>query len=194
MADTSIHQLKITLRHIRPPIWRRFTVPSNVTLAQLHPIIQLVMEWEHFHLYEFRVGDLRFSPPPDWQDMWNEEGEYHPLDLLSEVAPTACSKMRYTYDFGDYWEHDILVEKILPAPEDASSLRCLAGERACPPEDIGGPWRYPFFLEAFWDVNHPEHEEVVSFTNDGFDPEQFDLERVNEQLAILDIESGLLSR
>lgn len=82
MADASIHQLKITLRHIKPSIWRRFTVPSDVMMAQLHPIIQIVMGWEHFHLYEFRVSDLRFSPPPDWQDVWNEEGEYPPLDLL----------------------------------------------------------------------------------------------------------------
>lgn len=115
-------------------------------------------------------------------------------DLLSEVAPTARSKMRYTYDFGDDWQHDILVEKILPALEAASSLKCLAGERACPPEDTGGPWRYRFFLEAFWDADHPEHEEVVSFTENGFDPEVFDLEGVNKQLAILDIKNGLINR
>src|SRR5262249_9892724 len=97
------------------------------------------------------------------------------------------SKIRYTYDFGDDWEHDILVEKVLARDEAASYPRCTGGRRAAPPEDCGGVWGYAELLEILGDPDHPEHEDKLEWLGlagaDGFDPAEFDAEEVTQELS-----------
>jgi hypothetical protein len=95
--------------------------------------------------------------------------------------------MRYVYDFGDDWVHKVVVEKVLPADPRISYPVCVAGKRACPPEDCGGVWGYREFLAAISDPDHPEHEEMLEWVGGAFDPEEFDPSNfiVSEGLASL---------
>jgi Plasmid pRiA4b ORF-3-like protein len=104
------------------------------------------------------------------------------LERLSRVVASGIKKFTYTYDFGDNWDHAILVEKTLEAEPGVRYPRCVGGKRACPPEDCGGPWGYGDFLEAVGDPRHPEHEEMLEWAGGEFDPEAFDIETVNEEL------------
>jgi hypothetical protein len=94
-------------------------------------------------------------------------------------------KIGYTYDFGDNWEHTVTIEKTLDAEPTAKYPRCTAGKRACPPEDCGGPWGYGEFLTAISDPQHERHEELLEWIDGEFDPEAFDVNDVNRQLAML---------
>jgi len=105
--------------------------------------------------------------------------------IVKDVLKRARQKMRYQYDFGDSWDHEILLEKILqPEPGTAYPI-CLEGERACPPEDIGGVWGYAEFLEAQADPAHPRHEEFQEWFSEPFDAERFNLAAVNRKLKSL---------
>jgi len=188
MADKggakTVHQLKITLKWIRAPIWRRVLVRSDISLGELHTVIQRAMGWSDYHLHDFRVGKVEYGPPDAEPDPFFGRG---PKDedqaILSRVARSTKSKITYTYDFGDSWEHEILVEKITPAEEGQQYPVCIAGKRHCPPEDCGGAYSYPEFLEALQDPNHPEHETYSEWIGGSFDPEEFDLEAINKRLA-----------
>jgi hypothetical protein len=128
-------RLKITLRGVRPPVWRRLVVPSSVTLAELHSVFQTAMGWTDSHLHSFDIGGVLYG---DVDDFDGDRVGNETRTRLSSVA-RVVSKFRYEYDFGDGWEHDVLVEQV---QADASVIApyCLAGRRACPPEDCGGPW------------------------------------------------------
>ena len=174
-----IYQLKITLRNIRPPIWRRVQVPSNITLAKLHTLIQVVMGWTDSHLHCFHVGDVTYGvPDPDYEFKVISSRRIR----LAEVAPAEKAKILYEYDFGDSWEHDILVEKVLPPDPGGRLPVCLTGRRACPPEDVGGPWGYARFLEIIHDPEDPEHEEMMEWCGADFDPEAFDAAEITRDL------------
>jgi hypothetical protein len=179
---TNIFQLKIALAGIRPPVWRRVLVPGEITLAELHDVVQVAMGWADTHLHEFEIGNTRYgTPDPDWDaDDVKDEARAK----LSRLA-AAGSKFRYTYDFGDGWRHDITVEKVLAPEPGARYPACSAGRRACPPEDVGGPWSYPEFLAAFDDSKHPEHDHWSDWIGGGFDPDEFDLPAANAVLARL---------
>ncbi len=101
---------------------------------------------------------------------------------LSRIAPHEKDRLTYEYDFGDSWEHQIIVEKILPPEPGVRYPRCIAGKRACPPEDCGGIWGYDSFVEAVLDPDHPEHDEMLQWVGRPFDPEAFDMDKVNEAL------------
>lgn len=101
---------------------------------------------------------------------------------LFRIAPSAGAKLLYEYDFGDGWQHDIVVEAILQPAEGVRYPVCVAGKRACPPEDCGGPYGYVELLEALGDPEHPEHEDKLDWIGEGFDPEAFDLEEINALL------------
>lgn len=183
MARTSslspIYQLKITLRGSRPPIWRRVLVPGDATLAKLHHIVQDAMGWYDCHLHEFIVGGISYGvPDPEYGGEVKSERRM----TLGRLAGAPKAKLRYVYDFGDDWEHDILVEKLLPPEPGATYPRCIAGKRACPPEDCGGIWGYANFLEAIQDPAHPEHDELLEWIGGSFDPEAFNLDAVNQAL------------
>jgi hypothetical protein len=181
-SKAPIYQIKVTLDESKPPIWRRILVPGDVTLEKLHTIIQVAMGWTNSHLHQFIVGQTRVGEPhPDYGfEMKNERRV-----RLNQVAPREGSRFRYEYDFGDSWLHDLLVEKIVEPEPGQQYPVCIEGERACPPEDVGGVWGYDGFLEAIGDPDHPEHEDYLDWIGGKFDPEEFDLEETNETLRKL---------
>ena len=182
-AQPPIYQIKITLSGSKPPIWRRVLVSSETTLFKLHQIIQTVMPWTDSHLHMFEIGTERYSSP-------YEPGALAELDMqderrvkLRKIVSGEKFKFVYEYDFGDSWYHDLLVEKILPFDSQQKLPICIKGKRACPPDDSGGIWSYPYFLEALQDTEHPDHEMYSEWLGDEpFDPEAFDLDAVNARL------------
>ena len=181
-GPTSIHQLKITLMGVRPPIWRRLQVSSSINLRRLHDVIQAAMGWTQSHLYRFEVGGVDYGEPDRDYDGDVRSAK---ATALRKIAPAPGTAFLYEYDFGDSWQHRIEVEKVLPLEPGVRYPRCLAGKRACPPEDIGGIWGYEEFLQAIRDPKHPEHAAMLEWVGGFFDPEAFDLRAVNDRLARL---------
>lgn len=178
----SIYQLKITLRDIRPPIWRRVLVRSDATLGHLHWVIQLAMGWTNSHLHSFSIQGIDYGVPMpelgfDDLGLHNEQ----PVKL-SKVIMGEKFKFFYLYDFGDSWEHEILVEKVLTAEADTDYPVCIKAKRACPPEDCGGTWGYQEFVEAVQNPDHPDHEALLEWIGGSFDPEDAELDKINTLL------------
>jgi hypothetical protein len=180
-APNSIYQLKVTLIDSHPAIWRRIQVGDNILLPQLHGVLQLAMGWTNSHLHSFQVGKQTFAEPSP--DDFIPVTDYRTV-RLNQVAPEVKDRFIYLYDFGDSWEHEISVEKILSSEKDAQYPRCLDGKRACPPDDVGGVWGYEDFVKAIRDPRHPEHDEMLEWVGGKFDPEKFDLDGVNGMLLI----------
>ncbi len=177
VAQPKIYQIKVTLERIRPPIWRRLLVPSTVLLSRLHEILQIAMGWFDCHLHMFEARGQTYGVP-DPESPLNIRNET--TVKLDQVLVQAKDAMFYEYDFGDGWRHKIVLEKVLaPIPETRTPL-CIAGARACPPEDCGGPWGYANLLEVLANPSHPEHEELREWVGDQFDPAHFDLDEINE--------------
>jgi Plasmid pRiA4b ORF-3-like protein len=179
-----VYQLKITLRGVsKPPVWRRVTVPAALTLDLLHEVIQQVMGWEDGHMHVFSTPGRDYGVPGSGLG-YADEGKV----TLAEVLVVPRATMRYTYDFGDDWEHDIVLEKVLP-PDPVAGLSCLAGKGACPPEDCGGAWGYASLKEVLADPDHEEHEDLLDWLGldsaADFDPAQFRPDEVNAGLSRL---------
>jgi hypothetical protein len=165
-----VYQLKVTLQDIKPPVWRRVQV-KDCSLGKLRDIIQVCMDWEGYHLHAFDIGGEQYSEPdPDRMMEYKDERRMK----LSQVVGQGFKKFTYLYDFGDNWDHVIQVEKVLDAEAGVRYPRCIAGKRACPPEDCGGPWGYGDFLEAIQNPEHPDHEDILDWIGGEFDPEAFD--------------------
>ena len=180
-----ICQLKVTLLGTSPPIWRRLLVPADLTLAQLHNVLQAAMGWDDRHMHEFSVGERRFGQPdPDDQLMGAPRVENERTARLSALLGTG-SKAIYTYDFGDSWEHSIVLEKRLPVDPNATYPICTDGQLACPPEDCGGIPGFYDLVEALGDPQHEQHEEMLEWIGKGFDPQAFSVDKVNKMLAPL---------
>jgi len=179
-----IYQIKVTLLGTDPPIWRRLRVPANLTLETLHDVLQLAMGWEDCHMHDFRIGQQQFgTPDPMEREFGGPRTASERTARLFQVLGRAGIKAVYTYDFGDGWEHKIVVEKRLaPEPRRAYPV-CLAGERHGPPEDCGGIPGFYNLLEAVSDPGHEQHEELLDWLGDGFDPEAFSVDEVNRRLA-----------
>ena len=181
-ANLPVFQLKITLKDIRPPVWRRIQT-HDCSLAELHEIIQFCMPWDDEHLYAFEIGKEQYSALdrgaalPKCRDSNSLR--------LSDLVGRKTYHFVYEYDFGDSWRHVIEIEETLPPEERVRYPRCLDGRRACPPEDCGGPWGYPNFLDAIQDPDHPDNEERLEWIGDEFDPERFDLDEMNGGLGRL---------
>ena len=185
-VPAEIYQLKVTLLGTSPPIWRRFLVHANVTLAQLHNVLQAVMGWEDDHLHEFRVGRRRFGrPEPEDRFMEMPSAENERTALLSGVLGRAGAKAIYTYDFGDSWDHEIVLEKRLPSDPQKTYPVCTDGQLACPPEDCGGIPGFYDLLDAISDPNHERHDEIRDWIGDDFDAQAFSVDQVNRALTRL---------
>lgn len=176
-AARSVYQLKVTLLHSQPPIWRRFQVGSGVRLDRLHHMLQVVMGWTDSHLHGFRL------PQPGQR---GARRRLLPVESADEKATRVGDLLRhpkdwfvYDYDFGDGWEHEILLEEVAPRSSPARYPMVLAGRGACPPEDVGGLPGYYNFLEAIKDPKHPDHEDMVDWGGRDFDPVAFDAQAVN---------------
>ncbi|MCP4357966.1 MAG: plasmid pRiA4b ORF-3 family protein [Chloroflexi bacterium] len=178
MAAKKVYQFKVTLKGIRPPIWRRFQVVDNITFYELHHILQEVMGWYNAHLHQFDLGGLILADAEILAEIW-EDGVDEQKSRLNEFVGQEGQKLSYEYDFGDSWEHILLLEKILPTETNIHYPCCLKGKRACPPEDCGGVWGYAELLEALANKDHPEHETYLDWLGDDLDPEAFDLDGIN---------------
>jgi hypothetical protein len=189
----SSYILNVTLTHIRPKIWRQLRVPGDLTLAGLHEALQIAFGWENSHLHEFEVGKKRYGmPDPDDDREIDDEADV----TVAQALPHKSSTMQYVYDLGDYWIHTVAVERIedAPAPRGprplgargpTAPLACLAGKRACPPEDCGGPSGYADFLEAIHTPDHPQHTGLLEWVGGAFDPEALSLREINDELSSL---------
>ena len=128
---TQIYQIKITLDNTHPPIWRSILVPGSTTLLKLHDVLQIVMGWQDYHLHMFKIDGLIYGNPED-----DEYGDLGTLDesefKLIQVIRRVGQRFSYEYDFGDSWDHTLIVEKILPSQKGARHPLCLKGKRACP--------------------------------------------------------------
>ncbi len=179
------YQIKITLRGSKPPIWRRVIVPGGIMLDELHTVIQIAMGWEDDHLHMFRIGGQIFTgvgPGGYEPEMGNgelDEAEYRLCDLIDREK----TKLSYQYDFGDSWEHTLVVEKILPKLSGSAKIVCLAGKGRCPPEDCGGIWGYYHLLEVLANPSHKEHAQMKDWTGGSIDPDEFDAAEASKSLA-----------
>lgn len=172
--------LKITLREVRPPIWRRVRVAGDLTLRELHHVLQISLGWTDSHLHEFKIRGKRFGMPDPEEDFGEpplDEQDYLLQDLLQEG-----SRFEYLYDFGDDWLHQIVVEREEAPRQSARKAECLGGARAVPPEDCGGPHGYAELLEALADPANERHAEFREWVGPYFAPGKLDLALVNREL------------
>ncbi|MBD3286010.1 plasmid pRiA4b ORF-3 family protein, partial [candidate division WOR-3 bacterium] len=152
VKDKQIYQFKVTLKGIEPEIWRRILMPADSTFWELHVAIQDAMGWKDMHLHEFKVknpdsGNVHRIGLPDDEDEFGRDTLPGWKIRIDQYFTSIGTSANYWYDFGDDWMHTIKLEKILPREKGAEYPTCIAGKRACPPEDCGGPWGYAELLE-----------------------------------------------
>lgn len=176
-------RLEVQLLDVHPVVWRRIQVRADVTFWALHVALQNAMGWTDSHLYDFELPKADGGEPV-WIGMPDLEGD-DDREIRADFderldAWIHCQGERffYNYDYGDGWRHELVVEAIEPAAPRTRYPLCLAGERACPPEDVGGPGGYENFLEALGDPGHPQHDQYRRWTGGSFDPERFDSSKV----------------
>lgn len=172
---TKIFELSVVLQHLDPPVRRQVQVPGEITLAELHRVLQVAMGWDDDHLHEFDVAGARYGSPDFGLGGVADETQAKLFRLVGEG-----DQLEYVYDFGDGWTHAVTVEQVLPVEPQRRYPRCLAGQRACPPEDVGGPWGYAEFLAAITDPGHDEHDNLLDWNGGSFDPETFDATAVDQ--------------
>jgi hypothetical protein len=177
-AGDRVLSLKVALEQTKPPIWRRIVVPESMTLAGLSEAILAAMGWIGGHLHAFDVRGRQYGDPTMTDDVADESRA-----TLKALVESGVKRFRYTYDFGDGWEHMIAVEKTKGRVPGQVYPACVAGARKCPPEDCGGVWGYGELLEILADPNHPEREERLEWIGGDFDPEEFDVAKADKRLA-----------
>lgn len=182
-----IIQLKITLAHTKPSIWRRILVDKQTTFFELHHIIQIAMGWQNYHLFEFKVNNYRIGEP---DDEFGYHGSNQVLDAkevtLDRLIIEHKEEFRYEYDFGDSWSHKIVVEKFLTKEKSLNYPHCIDGKLNCPPEDCGGIPGFYNLIEIMENKKHPERKEMLAWLGAEYDPEVFNKEQVNKTLELLD--------
>jgi hypothetical protein len=174
--STVLYQLKITLLDSEPPIWRRIQV-RDCTLDELHQHIQTAMGWTNSHLHDFEIEGKRYGDPELLDDGYEDfDAVDSTMTMISDLVPESGKRFafKYEYDFGDGWQHEILFEGCPTAEKRRKYPICLEGERACPPEDVGGVWGYQDFLSAIADPEHEQHEGFLEWCGGSFLPDTFD--------------------
>lgn len=176
-------ELLIELEGIEPKIWRKIRVPADLTMREFHHTIQITMGWENCHLYKFEAnGEVITQLDFIEDDDFFEDHEVQLDEYLSDEGDT----LLYTYDFGDAWKHTVTLQKRVENDESAHLPICLEGKRNCPPEDVGSIKGYENFLKVMANPKLPEHEEMLDWYGGEYDPEQYRMEIVNEDLEGLD--------
>ena len=170
---TEIATLRIELKDSDPPIWRVVEVPTSITLKVLHDIVQVTMGWLDYHLWELVIDGQSYGLPMD-EDWGTAPRKVASRTRLREVLAPGTTMIDYTYDFGDNWEHNLIVSDVRRGEPDTAYPRFIAGERDCPPEDCGGIPGFYEMLEARADPNHPDHAEITEWL-DGYDPEELEV-------------------
>lgn len=179
-TEPQVLLLRITIAEIDPPIWRLVAVPEAMTLEALHGVIQGVFAWFDYHLFAFEVNGKRFTGPDERE---RDVGKAEDVTLQS-LRLRKEARFTYTYDFGDDWRHEIVLEERTPLTDDVFVPWCLAGERAGPLEDSGGPPGYARLLKVLADPDDPEHGELRVWAGLEFDPEAFDVRMANKVLML----------
>lgn len=181
-ATPKLYELHVELEDIQPRIWRKILVPGSIKLPKLHDLLQLVMGWNNAHLHSFQFGKRVFSSRPAELEDLNmlDEGRY----TLEAVLDDSLSEFVYDYDFGDSWRHLIQPKLVSKPNTEWFYPLCIAGERAAPPDDVGGIQGYLEFLKAIGNAKHPEHEDMLIWIGGAFDPEGFDLNALNRTLRL----------
>lgn len=183
-TQKSTYQFKVTLQGIKPEVWRRILVPATYSFWDLHVAIQDAMGWVDYHLHLFRVphpdtGQTSHIGIPD-DDPFDDEEVFLPGWEISvaEYFRTPGDRADYEYDFGDSWEHEVVLEEVAPRVPKTKYPVCLDGARACPPEDCGGVPGYGRMLEVLGDPDDEEHEELLQWVGGAYDPTVFDAKKV----------------
>jgi hypothetical protein len=182
-----VFQIKITLADVAdPPVWRRLLVPAAIRLNRFHQVIQAAMGWEDYHMHVFSDGRAQYGRPDPELGFQDERKA-----TLRDLLPREGGQARYTYDFGDGWEHEVVVEQVLAAEPGVRSPVCLAGEGACPPEDCGGAWGYAHLREVLADPADEEHDNLLTWLGlekgADFDPNSFKVEQANRALTAVGV-------
>lgn len=173
-----IYQIQVVLTNTKPKIWRRLLVNSDILLVDLHRIIQTAMGWTNSHLHLFNDGITEYAPKE-----FEVEGSRNSRTIkLYSILKKEKSKILYEYDFGDSWNHDIILEKIIKEEDTGQIPRCIKGKRNCPPEDCGGTWGYSDLLLTISNPKHEDYESMMEWLGGNFDPEHFDIEEINNNL------------
>jgi hypothetical protein len=177
-----ILQVRVDLRGTKPPVWRRLQVPADIPLSDLHQVLQVAFDWSSYHLHVFETAYGQFGSPDPELGIRSAKGV-----TLEQVASAPGTKLTYTYDFGDDWEHTINVEKTLPREQAAIYPRCTGGRRAAPPEDCGGIYGYQDLLDILADPTDDEHHDRLEWLGlqdaGQYDPAAFDSHHINKLLA-----------
>jgi hypothetical protein len=187
--EKTVLQFRISLDGTDPEIWRTFLVDDSITLHKLHEIIQVVMGWENAHLYSFTINKSTYEPPnPDGEDDFSIFGFGTPpvnskKTRLSELNLRSRKKFMYTYDFGDNWDHTLLVEKVINDEKKLKTPVCLDGKRNCPPEDCGSVFGYGNIIDALKKKKKSKDDlRLLEWLGDDYDPDSFNVEIVNSLL------------
>ena len=178
-----VFQFKVTLKGVKPAVWRRIQVPESYTFWDLHVAIQDVFGWDDYHLHEFELmnpesGEIAAIGIPEGMGLFEREILAGWKQRISAWFSKDYRSALYTYDFGDEWEHIVKLEKILAREAKKKYPVCVAGKRACPPEDCGGVWGYGDFLKVLKDPDNEEYEDMLNWVGGKFDPEHFDPQKV----------------
>lgn len=177
-SGPTVHVLRVSLRDVEPQVWRRLVVRSEMPLSTLNYALEVVMGWDGDHVHMFDTGETLFGERHENAGYLTDERSA----TVCAVLPRVGASLRWDYDFGDGWQHDVVVEAIEPQVAGHRYPMCLDGARACPPEDCGGPPGYAHLLAVLVDPKHREHDEMLEWTGDEFDPEVFDLMLANRML------------
>ena len=178
-----IYQIKISLRGSKPKIWRRILIPADMFLPEFHETIQITMGWTDSHLHQFVKNRTFYSQKRADDDFWDEMDNVDYSNIkVSDLLKKEKDKIIYEYDFGDGWQHDILLEKIEKNGVNENIPICLTGKNNCPPEDCGGIWGYLNILEILKHPEHEEYEEYIEWLGGDFDPKYFDKNEINDML------------
>jgi hypothetical protein len=183
MSD-DVLRLKVVLADTDPPIWRRIEVQADLTLKELHAVIQAAMGWENAHLYQFHVGRETIAGPGMGGDGFLEPRPASAGQVrLGDLAAHGVKRFTYLYDMGDSWEHQIKIEKQMLSDPAAAYPRLIDGARRCPREDCGGTPGFYAFLDAINDPKHPDHADSIEWSGGPFDPDSLDIEPIQKNLA-----------
>ena len=177
------HQLLVTLVDSDPLIWRRLVVPHATTLAKLHRVLQAALGWTDSHLHQFVAGETIYGDPELLRDDPPQASTRRAR--LGQVAPAVGTVIRYAYDFGDGWQHLVVVERLLRYPSGTTGATCLAGGGACPPEDCGGIGGYADLLATLRRGRGEAYRDMLAWLGGPFDPDAFDLAATNRALRRL---------
>ncbi len=186
------YEIKVSIRDTHPPVWRRLQIPEGITFHELNAIIQLAFDWCGYHMYSFEVGATLheegvFIELPEMEDgLWYHETKNSKKEKIDKYFKE-YKKMKYTYDFGDNWIHDITIEKIVETDKKLKKPICIKAKMADLPEDCGGPWGYEELLDILADKKHERYAEMKEWVEGGFstwydDREYVDIEKINMRL------------